>query len=385
MDRFREKVAEGVEARHSRRCAKSTSASPKRVGCSCSPSFRAKRQTGSTWATATFATLAEAVAWRAGSNRGAVGAPAEAPPLRLLAESFAARARDGLALTRSHRPYAPLTIESYWRALDLHVLPLLGDRPAHEIDEQAIRRVVGATAAKSGPSIARTAGIVLRIVLQDAFDQGHLSRLPGRVKLPAPGPGNTAHLSIAQADALIEAAAADDQRMRRSFAEPLVQLLAGTGCRIGEVLGLTWAAVDLDAPAVTVARETTKTDAGARRVPVEPEVASSLRRHFLASGRPEDAAFVFAREDGGRVDRGGRVRSTLARVAGAAGVDGVTPHVFRHSHASWLGSAGVPDAAGAARLGHADPAFYARRYRHALVADLEAAPALLSTLRRRAS
>jgi hypothetical protein len=45
-------------------------------------------------------------------------------------------------------------------------------------------------------------------------------------------------------------------------------------------------------------------------------------------------------------------------------------HVLPHAHASWLAGAGVPAAAAAARLGHADGgAFFLRVYAHAGSAD----------------
>ena len=77
-------------------------------------------------------------------------------------------------------------------------------------------------------------------------------------------------------------------------------------------------------PTVTIARNTTKTDAGARWVGIEKEYTACLRRHLLATGRPVDGTLVFK-------DLEGR---PLPRVAKAAEVEGIGFHVLRHSQGS---------------------------------------------------
>ena len=132
-----------------------------------------------------------------------------------------------------------------------------------------------------------------------------------------------------------------------------------------------------------IARETTKSDAGARVVPIEHAYAIALRRHRdLSSSRA--GALVFAREDGSPLDRGGRTRSGLRRVVASTGLEAVSPHVLRHSQGTWLASAGVQGPALAARLGHADAAFTIRRYVKPSAADMAAAPDALARLRQTA-
>ena len=48
----------------------------------------------------------------------------------------------------------------------------------------------------------------------------------------------------------------------------------------------------------------------------------------------------------------------------AAKLEGITPHVLRHSAASWMAAAGVPATTIAQRLGHASAAFSMARYAH---------------------
>jgi conjugative relaxase-like TrwC/TraI family protein len=132
-----------------------------------------------------------------------------------------------------------------------------------------------------------------------------------------------------------------------------------------------------------ILRDTTKSTAGARPVPLERAYAAILRRHRLATGRPPDGALVFARADGRPLTRSGRVRSGFERVRRAAAIEAFGPHLLRHSQGTWLASAGLPAPALAARLRHADPAFTMRRYVKPSPADLAAAPDALAALRER--
>ena len=60
--------------------------------------------------------------------------------------------------------------------------------------------------------------------------------------LPPPNGARDHKLEQHQADAVLAAAVADDQRFGRSLIAPLVALLAGAGVRIGEASALTWGA-----------------------------------------------------------------------------------------------------------------------------------------------
>jgi integrase len=133
---------------------------------------------------------------------------------------------------------------------------------------------------------------------------------------------------------------------------------------------------------VTVGRSTTKTDAGARTIGLDAATASALRRHRLATGRPDDGAMVFAGADAAPLTRDGRLRSSLRRVAAAAGVPAGF-HLLRHTHGSLLADAGQGGHEIAARLGHRDAGFTARTYVHADRDRLADAPAALEALRAR--
>jgi hypothetical protein len=82
----------------------------------------------------------------------------------------------------------------------------------------------------------------------------------------------------------------------------LFEVLAYTGLRIGEALGLTWADIDFDNAVIHVHRQLDrnrqhaplKTPASRREVVVAPAIAKLLREHRLASPYKAPHHFVFA-------------------------------------------------------------------------------------------
>ena len=123
----------------------------------------------------------------------------------------------------------------------------------------------------------------------------------------------------------------------------------------------------------------------------DPNADPCLRRNVVTTGgragphaRPGATAPVLPAKDGGPTTRHGRPRYYLRKIAGDAGVQGLTFHVLRHTHASTLAAAGADAAALAKRMGHSDPAFTTRRYIHPLE-DRERELADLVQLRTRTS
>jgi integrase len=262
------------------------------------------------------------------------------------------------------------------------------DLPADELlDSRTLQGLIDTLAVRESAAVARVAAAAIAAVLRDAYQRRLLDELPPRVSLPPPPGGRTRIVVPDRVEKLLEVAAADDTERRVSLLGPLVALLLGTGCRISEALALVWGpdGIDLahDPPVVRVSRASTKTDAGARAIPLEPETVTVLRRHLFATGRPADGTPVFADEDGQPFPRH-RVRSGFDRVAKAAGLPGLTPHELRHTHSTLLAVAGVSAPLAAARLGHADGgALWLRVYAHPRASDGEVVLEALAAARKR--
>jgi len=151
-----------------------------------------------------------------------------------------------------------------------------------------------------------------------------------------------------------------------------VMLLAYGGLRIGEMLGVTWDDIELDAARVLVRRQLagdtgtlrdTKTRAGRRFVPLRPSMVKALREWKL--GCPKGAlGLVNPNRDGGPMNHF-NFRSRVFRPAlRRAGLRRVRVHDLRHSAASiWL-AAGVDIAEVSRALGHASPLVTMSVYAH---------------------
>ena len=320
--------------------------------------------------------------------------PVPVPAFGLAAREFLRRAAAGRALTRARKPYSRATLSSYESVLRLHVLPHVDERRRVELDElsaelvegRTLQAMVNAITTGASPALARVADAAASTVLRDLYERGLLEVIPSRPVLPPPPPPRATRLTLAQADALLVAAAEDDQATGRRLMGPLIALLVNGGLRISEALALTWGpgGVDLDEmpPRLTIGRAATKTDAGARTIGLDSATSLALRAHRAATGHPADGALVFAGARGARISRDGLVRSGLRRVAAAAGVPAGF-HLLRHTHGSLLADAGQGGHEIAARLGHRDAGFTARTYVHADRDRLADAPAALDALRAR--
>ena len=384
----------GIDERHSRKCATATGAGKR---CTCSPTYRVRVSRGSRGgrdtAIRTFPTFEEALAYKLELEDAIAGrtrATAKAPALRTAWPQFVEEALAGRARNRSMKPYSARTIASYDVVVRSYVLPLAFENIG--IDVLPITRLTEARGLQSvvdavcddldarGLTMeqARTAGFALTAMLRWAYATPGMGidRLPPRVKYPPPQPKRERVLTDAEMDALWNAA-----EERGGFAYVMFVVLANTGGRIEDACGMTWADVDLDGRAIDLR---SKTDAGHRRVFIDDETAAVLRRWRLESGRPGATAPVLPAKDGGPTTRHGRPRYYLRKIAGDAGVQGLTFHVLRHTHASTLAAAGADAAALAKRMGHSDPAFTTRRYIHPLE-DRERELADLVQLRTRTS
>jgi len=181
--------------------------------------------------------------------------------------------------------------------------------------------------------------------------------------------------------------------VRRDRFYSLYLLAATTGLRRGELCGLRWPAVDLDAGTLSVEPDTRvvvngeaqdsdgKTDNTPRMLALDPATVAALRE-WLAHQISER---IFFDRDYQRTDRvftweNGRpvhpdvIRQRFNRLSDRAGLPHIRLHDMRHSYATAALKAGIHLKIVSARLGHASETFTASVYQHALPGmDREAA------------
>jgi integrase len=268
------------------------------------------------------------------------------------------------------------------------------------------QRLVDEIAAERTAEHARKALTALRVALRVCQRYGELEQNPcAGVRVPVSGDGEKAAtiLTPEEATAIIAAAEGEDQRLKRSFAAPLIALAFGSGLRLGELLALQYGpkGLDLEAGIVHVTRAldrvrsadgsypilAPKSRASRRQVPLASEDAARLRRHRLATGRPPDGELVFAGPDRQPLSPVPAYRAwkRACRVAfkKPKAKAGELPrlHDTRHAYATSLLAAGLGSHAVAALLGHADASLVDRRYGHALPDELATAGERLSAWR----
>jgi integrase len=343
----------GIEVRHKKACA---SRDGRR--CNCQPTYQA-----SVWSAReskrirkTFATLAEARAWRSstqtGVRRGTLRAPANTSVAEA-ADELVAGMKSGRVRTRSGDPYKPSAIRSYEAALRDHIIPHLGRTRLADVQHRDVQRIADDLLAEGrDPSTIRNALMPLRVIFRRAIEDGDLAVNPcTRLRLPAV---RGRRERIASPEEALRLLAALPTRDRPIWATALY-----AGLRRGELMALRWEDVDLAAGVVRVDRAydekgrveiEPKSRAGHRKVPVVAALRHVLIEHKLRLGHDTGLVFGSSAETPFQP-------STLWRRAQRAwrraGLEPIGLHESRHTFASVLIAAGVNAKAITAYMGHA--------------------------------
>jgi integrase/recombinase XerD len=132
----------------------------------------------------------------------------------------------------------------------------------------------------------------------------------------------------------------------------MMELLYATGMRVSELCSLVRGSVDEDTGVLHCTGKGSKQ----RRVPVGRSALDWLQKYEAVRGRllgtsQTPSLFIAG---GGRPLTRQEVWSILKRHAARAGVDGVSPHVLRHSFATHLLERGADTRSVQAMLGHSD-------------------------------
>lgn len=167
-------------------------------------------------------------------------------------------------------------------------------------------------------------------------------------------------------------------RMIHPRHRPLLELLAATGLRIGEAVGLEWRHLELSTRPVVKVRQRyyrgemgpPKTSAGRRDVPLPPAVARTLRELRVKTKRPGDTDPVFVNTRGNRLRQESIRHDYLRPVLEEVGVPWASLHTFRHTCATMLFAAGRNPIQVARWLGHRSSSITLDVYAHLLDDDL---------------
>ncbi len=302
------------------------------------------------------------------------------------------------------------TYDSYRRNIDLHVLPALGRRPldklaAEDIDlfyatllTEGRKKPIGkkpkgkasrATAVDGedeeekpvglAPKTVRNIHLMLNKAMADAQRKGIVIRnvvsLADAPSLKNRQEGNIKAWDVDQLRTFLNAVR--DHRLHPAF-----HLSSHTGMRRGEVLGLRWCDVDLDAKRLSVRQalvsiayeveiSDVKTGTGRRTIDLDAVTVDVLRAWRIQRAEekggvdPKGDELVFVKPDGSWIHPQS-FSQVLDRKVAKLDVPTISLHDLRHTHATLLLKAGIPVKVVSERLGHANVAFTMAIYQHVL-------------------
>lgn len=287
----------------------------------------------------------------------------------------------------------PTTQARYRQSVERHLVPHLGGIRLQALTVEDLDRCYAALVRGGGvdgrplaPKTVRNAHGVVRTALGDAVQRGYLSRnVAEHARLPRVVRTDMRTWTADQLRTFLTHVAED--RLAAMWT-----LYATTGLRRGEVLGLRWADLDLEAGQLTVRHVLTvaegrvivtepKTAKGRRTIALDSSTVAALRRHRVrqleervaADVAWQDGDYVFTWHDGRPLHPQSPTK-WMRKHADAAGLPAIRLHDLRHTWASLALRAGVPAKVVSERLGHANISITLDVYTHALPAmDAEAA------------
>jgi integrase len=279
----------------------------------------------------------------------------------------------------------PSTAKSYAEIVQWYVQPRLGRVKLVDLNALLIRRLYadllengGRRRAELSPATVAVVHRVLRKALNDAVLWGLLARSPlVGVKPPRNTPPEMRSWTPEEARRFLRVVTDD-----RLYA--LWVLVLATGMRRGELAGLRWPDVDLNAGGLAVRRSRVsvahavhesdpKTRSSRRTISLDARLVAVLRTHRrrqleerLAWGPAwTDAGYVFTREDGLPLHPE-RITVLFGRLVASAGVSRLRLHDLRHTSASLLLAAGVHPKIVSERLGHSNVSITLDLYSHVI-------------------
>ncbi|MGH9135689.1 MAG: tyrosine-type recombinase/integrase, partial [Acidimicrobiales bacterium] len=294
----------------------------------------------------------------------------------------------------------PTSWNSYRQAV-AHIKAKVGAVPLQSLaplDVENLHKQLLATRGRQGrtlsPKTVRGVHVVLRKALADAERLGLVVRNAAAAAKP-PVPPKHEHTTWTTEQLARFLSSVEGERLAAAFV-----LLATTGMRRGEALGLRWSDLDLEAGRLSIVQTITtvrdkpvttppKTARSRRAVSLDPDTVAALRDHRrrqneerLRAGESSsgEGGFVFTNEIGKPVHPSALSRLFVSSVA-RAGLPAIRLHDLRHTYATVALGAGVHPKIVSERLGHATIAVTLDLYSHVTPAmDAEVAALVASKI-----
>ena len=254
----------------------------------------------------------------------------------------------------------PTTLALVDNSLRLHILPALGARPMASIRPSDVQGFVKALSDKYAVGTVRNHYDVLARLFSAAVDDRVVAVSPCRnIALPRMDDAEVTPPTVEEITRVVEAM---PDRYRAAAV-----LLAGSGLRIGEMLGLRVSDVDFLRRSVRVERQRlqsgeigpAKTAKSVRTIPLGEVVLEALAAHLSAYPSGE---WLFVTEAGGPLNY--QTWQSEWRPARLAAGSTMSTHDFRHFFASALIAGGASVKQVQTVLGHQSAMVTLRTYAH---------------------
>lgn len=288
---------------------------------------------------------------KAGGDPAAAWRPGESPTVSDLAERFLQE-----YLPTKKRPPRDSTIRYYETLFRCHVLPELGSVPVGTVTPTDVEKLHGRMRAK--PYVAnRTLSL-----LQQAFDQSerwgwrsqhtnpalHIDRYPEERR----GAKKEVMLDAKQMAGLLEAIDIEEQSGGNPLASAAIRVIFWTGWRVGEVLGLEWANLNLE-NGVAKLLKTKTAEEEYRQLPAEAveilkQLSAQAHSRWVFPGRDPAERLESVRKPWSKIRK-------RAKLDNLAGLGPLRLHDLRHNVVSWDVSRGVPLEIAGKNVGHRSP------------------------------
>jgi integrase len=293
----------------------------------------------------------------------------EALTVSELCDEYIDTARAGRVLTRFGRPKKASTLSIDFGRVERHIKPLIGRLPARELTTADVQRMTDAIAAGKTATVVRsdkkrgkavvtgghvTAARVTALlggIWSWAAKRGHVAQISitkGLDRTIAPPRDRT--LSPGELRALGNAI--DASAEKTPAAAVVIRLLALTGARREEIVGLKRAEIDLAGSCLQLGN--TKTGRSTR--PLGNAAVGALRDWLDSNTHP---TLVFPSERG---DRPADLKKAIANIFDAAGLLDARSHTLRRTFASIGDEIGFSEATIGDILGHARRGVTNRHY-----------------------
>ncbi|MCW2279235.1 tyrosine-type recombinase/integrase [Heliophilum fasciatum] len=295
-------------------------------------------------------------------------------------------------LTRYVRPHVrPKTWESYEYIARLHLKPTLGSVKVQALQTAQLQQLLNQR-HQSGLS-SRTVELIqitARASLKQAIHEGLVSRNAAEhLRKPKKVAKEIRVMTVEEMRELLTVA--DDDRMGTAF-----HLLLGTGLRVGELLALTWADVDLDKSVIRVNKavalvknadyandatankthvitQAPKTKNGQRNIPITDDLVRHLRRwqvfqhkERLAAGAAYEGSGLIVTTRLGHMVSQRNLATKFHRLLAKAELPKMNLHALRHTYATRLLEIGVHPKVVQELMGHGSVRITLDTYSHVL-------------------